>query len=90
MDNTEQSLKILGKFLAVANITKVYKNAYQDKMPDYYFETLVEELIKILEPERCGSLMKKENRLYIGITGGKGSSSRKVTSSVLTVAPARF
>ena len=47
MDNTEQSLKILGKFLAIANVAKAYKDSQLD-IPKDYLEGIVKELTSIL------------------------------------------
>ena len=49
MDKSEYAFRTLGKFLAVASITKAYTNMYKKDVPKHYLETIAEELTIILE-----------------------------------------
>ena len=49
MDNTEQSLKILGKFLAISTIAKAYGDLYHYNIPKDYLENIIAELLIILD-----------------------------------------
>ncbi|MEK7180453.1 MAG: hypothetical protein AAB706_03175 [Patescibacteria group bacterium] len=50
MDNTEQSLRILGKFLAIASTAKVFTNIYvKEDIPKNHLEIIVQDLHMVLE-----------------------------------------